>query len=563
MFALISVAMVVAIPGVLTTAGLKNSWWAGLALTGAAVGGVFAKVWAERYQQMVTRRDESELSILEGCLVNTRGHLPTVRQLEPRRLGVHPAARLEAPDSAQDVAETMPVYVPRDIDEKIRTRIVRGGFVLLVGDSTAGKSRTAYEAVAATVPNHVVIAPANRAAVRAGLDQGMRVGNCVVWLNDLEHYLGADGLNRQMLVRVLSGTRHTVVVATIRAVELARFTDESGADDAARQAFRAAREVLELVDDEVRIERSLSAAERRRAQERVWDPRIADAVQHSEEYGLAEYLAAGPALLRDWRNGWDVGAHPRGAALVAAAIDARRAGLEPPLPSRLLEELAGQYLRRRGGERLRPEPVDVAWEWALRAQRATTALMTGSAKRGYDVFDYLVDTVQRENTPETFVPESALRAAVDYADGPEAMTIGTTAYSQGHFATALFACSAATRWSTDHSGPEHPDTLTTRANLAFILQRLGRLEEAEREGRAVLQICTRVLGQEHPETLTARAILALKLSELGRLEEAEREHRAVLDIRTRVLGSDHPDTRASLNYLTGVRSLLNKSAELP
>lgn len=266
-FALIAVAMVVAVPGVLAAAGLKDSWWAGLAVAGAGVGGVFAKVWAERYQRTATRRDESELSILEGCLVTARGHLPTVRQLEPRRLGVHPAARLAVPDDAQDAAETMPVYVPRDTDEQVRARIVRGGFVLLIGDSTAGKSRTAYEAVAATVPNHVVIAPTDRAAVRAGLDRAARVGNCVVWLNDLEHYLGADGLTRQMLVRVLSGTRHTVVVATIRAVELARFTDESGADDdAARQAFRAAREVLELVDDEVRIERSLSAVERQRAQ---------------------------------------------------------------------------------------------------------------------------------------------------------------------------------------------------------------------------------------------------------------------------------------------------------
>lgn len=114
--------------------------------------------------------------------------------------------------------------------------------------------------------------------------------------------------------------------------------------------------------------------------------------------------------------------------------------LEPP-PGRLLKELAGQYLDRRGGDRLRPEPVGAAWEWALRARRATTALMTGSAKTRYDVFDYLVDALQRENTPETFVAESVPRAAADYADGPEAMTIGTTAHSQGHFAAALHASS--------------------------------------------------------------------------------------------------------------------------
>ncbi|WP_410675266.1 tetratricopeptide repeat protein [Amycolatopsis sp. cmx-4-68] len=548
-FALIAVASVVAVPGVLAAVGVKDSWWAALAVAGAGVAGVFAKVWAERYQRMATRRDEGELSVLEGCLVTARGHLPTVRQLDPRQLGVHPAARVATPGNAPEAAETMPVYVPRDADEQVRARIARGGFVLLVGDSTAGKSRMAYEAVAATVPDRVVIAPQDRAAVRAGLDRALRLGDCVVWLNDLEHYLGAEGLTRQMVARVLSGARQTVVVATIRAVELARFTDESSTDDAARQGFRAAREVLELVDDEVRIERSLSAAERQRAQERDWDPRIADAVRHSGDYGLAEYLAAGPELLRDWRNGWDVGAHPRGAALVAAAVDVRRAGLEPPLPGRLLEELAGQYLVRRGGDRLRPEPAGTAWEWALRARRATTTLMTGSANTGYDVFDYLVDTLQRENTPETFVPESVLRAAVDYADGPEAMSIGSTAYSQGHYATALHAWSAATRWSIDHAGPEHPQTLTSRAGLAATLRRLGRWEEAEREHRAVLDIRTRVLGPEHPDTLTSRAGLAVTLRGLGRWEEGEREGRAVLESFTRVLGPDHPHTLAGRSYV--------------
>jgi Flp pilus assembly protein TadD len=52
---------------------------------------------------------------------------------------------------------------------------------------------------------------------------------------------------------------------------------------------------------------------------------------------------------------------------------------------------------------------------------------------------------------------------------------------------------------------------------------LGRLEEAEAENRAVLEIRTRVLGAEHPATLTVRNNLALVLRGLGQLEEAEAE----------------------------------------
>ena len=70
----------------------------------------------------------------------------------------------------------------------------------------------------------------------------------------------------------------------------------------------------------------------------------------------------------------------------------------------------------------------------------------------------------------------------------------------------------------------------SQADLAGVLNGLGRLEEAEAELRAVLEIRRRVLGDEHPATLTSRNNLAGVLNGLGRLEEAEAEHRAVLEI---------------------------------
>ncbi|GAA3037106.1 hypothetical protein Aglo01_03070 [Actinokineospora globicatena] len=54
------------------------------------------------------------------------------------------------------------------------------------------------------------------------------------------------------------------------------------------------------------------------------------------------------------------------------------------------------------------------------------------------------------------------------------------------------------------SGPEHPDTLTSRDNLAQALAAMGRYDEAEAENRAVLEAFTRVLGSEHPYTLSSR-----------------------------------------------------------
>jgi hypothetical protein len=68
----------------------------------------------------------------------------------------------------------------------------------------------------------------------------------------------------------------------------------------------------------------------------------------------------------------------------------------------------------------------------------------------------------------------------------------------------------------------------------------------------------RVLGPEHPNTLTSRNNLASVLGDLGRLEEAEQEHRAVLDIRMRVLGPEHPNTLTSRNNLASVRRDLGR-----
>ena len=90
---------------------------------------------------------------------------------------------------------------------------------------------------------------------------------------------------------------------------------------------------------------------------------------------------------------------------------------------------------------------------------------------------------------------------------------------------------------------------------------LGRLEEAEAEHRAVLEIRRRVSGEEHPDTLDSRNNLALVLGDLGRLEEAEAEHRAVLEIRRRVLGEEHPDTLTSRNNLASVLNGLGRLEE--
>jgi tetratricopeptide repeat protein len=64
-------------------------------------------------------------------------------------------------------------------------------------------------------------------------------------------------------------------------------------------------------------------------------------------------------------------------------------------------------------------------------------------------------------------------------------------------------------------GPEHPDTLTARANLASWTGRTG--DPAARDQYAALvPLLERVLGSQHPYSRIARANLAYWIRRTGR-----------------------------------------------
>ena len=101
----------------------------------------------------------------------------------------------------------------------------------------------------------------------------------------------------------------------------------------------------------------------------------------------------------------------------------------------------------------------------------------------------------------------------------------------------------------DTLGPDHPDTLTSRNNLASAYRDAGRLHEAIELFEQNLEDRTRILGPHHPHTLTSRNNLAGAYREAGRLHEAIALYEQTLDDRTRILGPHHPDTLISRNNL--------------
>ena len=101
----------------------------------------------------------------------------------------------------------------------------------------------------------------------------------------------------------------------------------------------------------------------------------------------------------------------------------------------------------------------------------------------------------------------------------------------------------------DALGPDHPDTLATRGNLAIAYRKSGNLEKAIDIFEDVLANRTRLLGPDHPDTLATRNNLALAYRESGNLQKAIDIFEDVLANRTRLLGPDHPDTLTTRNNL--------------
>ena len=94
-------------------------------------------------------------------------------------------------------------------------------------------------------------------------------------------------------------------------------------------------------------------------------------------------------------------------------------------------------------------------------------------------------------------------------------------------------------------GPDHPDTMKSRNNLAAAYYEAGRVAEAIPLLEQTLADRERVLGPDHPDTLNSRGNLASVYEAAGRLAEAIQLHERTHATFERALGPGHPDTLAS------------------
>ncbi len=473
-----------------------------------------------------------------------------VREIDPVQLGVRPARLLSAGQASQ------PRYVERTRDADLNVHLRASNFVLIVGESGAGKTRTAYEAVARGLPDVALIAPTGE-NVRSAVEAAEAEETCVLWLDDMYRLVGPQGLASSDVDGLIHEPGcHRVILATITVSDLAKLVDRS---DAAQQG----NQDVVLKAKRVQLNRMFDDAELRRAA-LIEDPRIVDALIN-RQYGIAEYLSAGPDVFNRWRaERRRDGDHPASVALISAAIDCRRAGLYRPLPKDLIEALLPVYDPRLATIPAIDRVSDDDWASATSSEHGPAALTLSIAQDGreaVEVFSYLVDEYARIATQAEQVPGPTLTGALLYATATEAMRLGQTARDYGRYDIALAAFTRAVDLREQELGPDHPDTLVSRNKAARAMRLHGLYLEAEAEHREVMELQLRKPGgATNPDTLTSRDNLARVLRLLNRPDQAEAEHRKVLQLRIQVLGAQHPDT---LTTRSGrARALLKQGDDL-
>ncbi|GAB3852749.1 hypothetical protein ACFPIJ_48270 [Dactylosporangium cerinum] len=357
-------------------------------------------------------------------------HLPAATRVQdsrPRLLGVHASIQVAGADGE------LPPYVARDLDLALRSAVTaaaeNGGFVLLVGGSSVGKTRALFEAVRAALPEWWLLHPADTDTIRGyAMAPTPRT---VLWLDELQSYLNQPRRLPAGVVRDLIAAG-TVLLGTLWPNEYHARIAPRTVGETRRQAND--RELLGLAQI-LDVPAAFSTEERRRGETLATDPRIRTALS-STDAGFTQVLAAGPELVRWWEQASD----PYGKAVITAALDARRVGADAPLTRAFLEVAAVGYLTPAQQASARADWLDQAMTYATtQLHGAAAALVPVPASlghiAGYTTADYLHQHALRARRT-THLPTAAWQALIDHHDPSDTINLAYSAERRGQHATA-------------------------------------------------------------------------------------------------------------------------------
>jgi tetratricopeptide (TPR) repeat protein len=193
---------------------------------------------------------------------------------------------------------------------------------------------------------------------------------------------------------------------------------------------------------------------------------------------------------------------------------------------------------------LQAEIAARAKETEQRKQAEALAATLESLFRGYKPWDqYAFNTITEvlpnqvraaaERLDRDFSGDSLVRARLQNALGQALLATGPKDWAA---AEPLFRAAAEVRQK--QLGPDHPDTLDSRNNLAAAVMLAGRTDEAIRELEDIRGRRSRVLAPDHPDTLLTMDGLAAAYTRARRYTDAVREGEFAYKSRVAAPGPD-------------------------
>ena len=427
--------------------------------------------------------------------------LPLVADITLEELGVHRAV-LAVP------------YIRRDQEVSIRKLLEAGEPVLLVGSSMVGKTMTAASVIKDLYRSKRIVAPDSKGTLAAIDSADFTLRETVIWLDDINFLIGADGITDTTLRRLVA--EKNTVIATIRALAYDRYMPASDVQSPEWDALKIFKRVF--------LDRGLSTEELERIADAVSDDVIKERISR---IGLGEYVGAAEQIEESLRMGRSVS--PVGYAMVRGATDWRRAGIDRAVPGRLLADLASPYLDDRKRYELRDTDLYIAaLKWATHKINEEVSLLQKADRDSFVVFDYVLDLLSAKS--EEF-PTATWSVVMDAAEPAELLHVGYTAWvTHEMFGPAFEAWSKAAESNDPNVAPK------ALFNIAHILQFEKQTDEAE----AMYELA---IGSGDKE------ISALALTDLGYMKFKDGNIRAAENFYERVLDDADNQWAIALTHL--------------
>ncbi|MFE7032448.1 tetratricopeptide repeat protein [Streptomyces sp. NPDC057621] len=366
-------------------------------------------------RQPVPEDRRARIETLLALPLRPDGELPRVSDVPIYDIGV-----TRSKDLARD---PNPPYVPRrredrQLDEALESQ----PFILLAGDSKAGKSRTLIELLRRRLPDARLIVPKDTPSAPGELAELLPLPTgqdpAVLWLDDIQDYLRPGGVDLQVLEAFARHQPPVTVVATITSKAYSRLRTPKG------EVNRAAGQVLRV--EPIVLSRLLREEDRAEAQRRYPHEDFTDR-------GIGEQMVAAPLIEGRFNGGREE--CPEGWAVVRAAVDWQRMGCEAPLTETALRELFVPYLAAGPSHRAATDTAfSTGVDWATETVAGSIALLSEYAAQGechYQAFPYLPGYVDGRGDPETVaVPEFAWGLAMRHLPPNDLLGIAFAAFTR-------------------------------------------------------------------------------------------------------------------------------------